>query len=836
MRRFDDDWRNDKNRGSFASTVLLALVVSLAGGIAACGGPIDQQSPNNGPDSSKQNEGDEGKYAKFPDPVQKRLEKLPYEVEHFGDGWFAPTRPRLRPGIQALTFPSEMQSDIHVLEMSDDKKTATAALTGEASDKFQSNDGDIGDIVLGGPLNYRVLSVTERQGRTILELENYNPYGVLWGDWKIEKEVFFPKGFYKDKDETLHIPEEKFYDGTEGGAADVIRFNTQRGNDVFEMRKKRLTESVGNDPSQPPPSLRIPFPTIEGSPGGNRTFSHSGYAEFSLGYSATFVFEGEIYFKWDGSALGQGPEGEFKWPGPNEDDLNESWCNQYAQQNFDVYEFGKGVEGRLCMQKIGTSIGLEPSFTLQNTLSATATFDKTFFLMSGNPGDNDDSVYKFVESPCLPDISLPLAGPVSVKVEACPKAELNGGIEGTASLTQQTTVGLDFEMGFMCDYEGNQGCYLLPRNEAGVQLTGSAPTLSIDGQVGIFLELAFGPNMNFKAGAPNVDVAELEFAELWIKDTFRAEYMVGGGEPCATISGSFGPEGEFKAEAILNSPIDLPFVDKDHWSFNLVEAGPYNLSFDLWSIPQAGDTDHLLWGLCPGNREDSDGDGLYDSEEQQIGTDPNSADTDGDGCNDKREYEELVSDPTQADTDGDGLEDCREIQNSCDPTDENTDGDNFDDHTEVEQGYACNDPSSSPSPILLRMEWSEYADIDLEVVPPRSSSPITELKGGPKGGDIVSTNGCSWNSCSASASPYHEMAVWQKGKKNQPRHGTYDVYAEYFPKQPAQPRQQANVTIKVYRAFTWKEAQQKGPFKTWNNVTIGPSQDGERIKIGSFGR
>ncbi|MEO0453291.1 MAG: Ig-like domain-containing protein [Verrucomicrobiota bacterium] len=42
---------------------------------------------------------------------------------------------------------------------------------------------------------------------------------------------------------------------------------------------------------------------------------------------------------------------------------------------------------------------------------------------------------------------------------------------------------------------------------------------------------------------------------------------------------------------------------------------------------------------------DSDGDGLYDSEEFQLGTDPNLADTDGDGYSDYQEVREFLSDP-----------------------------------------------------------------------------------------------------------------------------------------------------------------------------------------------
>ena len=65
---------------------------------------------------------------------------------------------------------------------------------------------------------------------------------------------------------------------------------------------------------------------------------------------------------------------------------------------------------------------------------------------------------------------------------------------------------------------------------------------------------------------------------------------------------------------------------------------------------------------------DSDRDGLSDEEEAQLGTDPNVADTDGDGLSDFREVDELGTDPLLTDTDADGLPDGYEVNNGYDPT------------------------------------------------------------------------------------------------------------------------------------------------------------------------
>lgn len=83
--------------------------------------------------------------------------------------------------------------------------------------------------------------------------------------------------------------------------------------------------------------------------------------------------------------------------------------------------------------------------------------------------------------------------------------------------------------------------------------------------------------------------------------------------------------------------------------------------------------------------KDSDGDGLLDSEEAELGTDPDLADTDGDGLNDDVEVAN-GSDPTLADSDGDGLEDADEAELGTDANSADTDGDGLEDGEEVELG------------------------------------------------------------------------------------------------------------------------------------------------------
>ena len=59
---------------------------------------------------------------------------------------------------------------------------------------------------------------------------------------------------------------------------------------------------------------------------------------------------------------------------------------------------------------------------------------------------------------------------------------------------------------------------------------------------------------------------------------------------------------------------------------------------------------------------DSDGDGLDDALEKNLGTDPRQVDTDGDGLSDNEEFNVIFSDPTNQDTDGDGITDNLEVE------------------------------------------------------------------------------------------------------------------------------------------------------------------------------
>ena len=85
---------------------------------------------------------------------------------------------------------------------------------------------------------------------------------------------------------------------------------------------------------------------------------------------------------------------------------------------------------------------------------------------------------------------------------------------------------------------------------------------------------------------------------------------------------------------------------------------------------------------------DPDQDGLTNEQELQLGSDPNKADTDGDGFNDGDEIRKYHTSPIRTDTDSDGLSDSDEINTyGTNPANADTDGDSYPDGTEIQKGY-----------------------------------------------------------------------------------------------------------------------------------------------------
>jgi outer membrane protein OmpA-like peptidoglycan-associated protein len=139
--------------------------------------------------------------------------------------------------------------------------------------------------------------------------------------------------------------------------------------------------------------------------------------------------------------------------------------------------------------------------------------------------------------------------------------------------------------------------------------------------------------------------------------------------------------------------------------------------FNIWSL--VGVTHRLGVQEAPeyrlaGGDEDSDGDGLADWLETEIGTDPYNPDTDGDGLTDGEEHWIYFTDPLNRDTDYDGLTDGDEINAyGTDPLNPDTDfGGVFDGHEVLEDNTDPLDPTDDLQVYRLNIEF-DYDKADL---------------------------------------------------------------------------------------------------------------------------
>lgn len=140
---------------------------------------------------------------------------------------------------------------------------------------------------------------------------------------------------------------------------------------------------------------------------------------------------------------------------------------------------------------------------------------------------------------------------------------------------------------------------------------------------------------------------------------------------------------------------------------------------------------------------DTDGDGLTDMEEDDLGTDENDADTDNDGLEDGEEVD-LGTDPKDSDTDNDGDSDGDEVTAGTDPlvdegevTESDSDGDGLDDDDEADLGTDEDDADTDDDGITDGAEVATDTDpldredflADAEDYDAECSDPFTDTSG-----------------------------------------------------------------------------------------------------------
>ena len=140
-------------------------------------------------------------------------------------------------------------------------------------------------------------------------------------------------------------------------------------------------------------------------------------------------------------------------------------------------------------------------------------------------------------------------------------------------------------------------------------------------------------------------------------------------------------------------------------------------------MPDGYEMDNQLFTSVNDAGRDRDGDGLTNLEEYQHDTDPNKADTDGDGLSDGDEVNLHKTNPLTPDTDGDGLLDGLELANSTDPFNPDTDADGMPDGWEVANSVDPLTPDAvrdADGDRLLNVEEYRFGSDPMD-----ASSPVT---------------------------------------------------------------------------------------------------------------
>ncbi len=174
-----------------------------------------------------------------------------------------------------------------------------------------------------------------------------------------------------------------------------------------------------------------------------------------------------------------------------------------------------------------------------------------------------------------------------------------------------------------------------------------------------------------------------------------------------TVLGGFGLQYHFNDEwaVRLDAKLAIAGIDTE---FNWILGAGVNYRFGAALPPRFA---------VAGGDIDSDRDGLLDSEEVKIGTDPYDPDTDKDGLTDGQEVREFRTNPLEPDSDLDGLKDGAEVLTyKTNPLDPDTDkGGVADGHEVIEDNTNPLDPSDDLMLFRLNIEF-DYDKADLRPI------------------------------------------------------------------------------------------------------------------------
>jgi outer membrane protein OmpA-like peptidoglycan-associated protein len=167
-----------------------------------------------------------------------------------------------------------------------------------------------------------------------------------------------------------------------------------------------------------------------------------------------------------------------------------------------------------------------------------------------------------------------------------------------------------------------------------------------------------------------------------------------------------GFEAYMTSNFVFNGRATMRLTQTDYFD-DVLEEGSADDAFLTFGI---GLSYYLI-----GNR-DTDGEGLYDEEEEKLGTDPNNPDTDGDGLNDYEEVRVYNTDPKKADTDEDNLTDYDELfKHTTSPIKADSDSDGLNDGEEIARKTAPLTADTDGDALLDGDEVKDYKTDPLKV-------------------------------------------------------------------------------------------------------------------------
>lgn len=190
-------------------------------------------------------------------------------------------------------------------------------------------------------------------------------------------------------------------------------------------------------------------------------------------------------------------------------------------------------------------------------------------------------------------------------------------------------------------------------------------------------------------GSANVDIS------------LRSVDPLGGLTELGRTSKSISVPSLLPSEETFVLPADGAVIGQDHLLYVEVHSG--GLSVLPWAQYDQQQSPSQI-SSQPTRLLDTDDDGLGDSFERRIGTDPFEGDTDGDGASDGHEVTSGSNPNNDAsvpgliiDTDNDGLPDSLEFTLGTDPFVADSDGDGYSDGLEFRFGTDPLDPNSIPN-------------------------------------------------------------------------------------------------------------------------------------------